>query len=208
MTEFWAWGGILIRTTRRNFSMTKKFVALEDNAITAGLVYPGSTPTKIKVPKRHLFKIAFQTWDGEKSKRVISTRYAEVTEVGTIKESENELTKYELTVRIYATADGDLFDVQGTELAGPALPAFLSLAILPATKSILVGEYAPLEARATYNDSSTRNVTALATWASNATPKATVDHGYVHGVGVGAATVSATWKTQTGTCAVTVAAAA
>ena len=32
-TDHYAWGGLLIRTSRRNFVLTRKFVALEDNAV-------------------------------------------------------------------------------------------------------------------------------------------------------------------------------
>lgn len=204
-TDHTAWGDILIRTKRRNFKLTRKFTALEENAVTYGLVWPGSTPDKIRRPKRHIFKIAFQTWDGDRSKRVMSTRYAEVASVANIKGSETELTKYEITVTIYATTDGDLFDVQGSELAGAAAPLVLSLALAPTTLAVAIGEYAPLVATATYNDSSTKVVTVLAVWTSSAITKATVDRGYVRGVAAGTSTVSAAWRTKTGTCAVTVA---
>lgn len=112
-TDHMAWGGILVATSRRNFVLTKKFVALEDNLVVAGLVWPGSGPDEQVVPDpTYKFLIAFETTDGAKKRRVISERYAQVEEVGTIKDSEAELTKYEITVKIYPTAGGVLNSVQ------------------------------------------------------------------------------------------------
>src|SRR6478609_8963943 len=47
----YAWGGILVRTSRAHFKLTKSFSALEDNAYTRSLLWPGSTTTQIVVPK-------------------------------------------------------------------------------------------------------------------------------------------------------------
>lgn len=110
--DFYAWGGILVRTSRRNFKMTRQFTALETNPTVRQLVYPGSTGTEIIVPQRSPFKIGFETREGTKTRRVISRRYAEVDEVGDITESEADLKKYEITVAIYPDANGVLFDVQ------------------------------------------------------------------------------------------------
>jgi hypothetical protein len=204
-SDKYAWGSILVRTQRSNFSLTRKFTALEDNPVVNGLLWPGSTATKRRVPRRHKFKIAFHTRDGIKEKRVISTLYAEVSNVGTIKDSETDLTKYEITVKIYPTAEGDLFDVQGDEQAAGTL---LAVALNPATKAVKVGEYsAPLVATATYSDGTTRNVSHLVTWGTLAAAKATVDHGYVHGVAVGTAKITATLRGQSAVCDVTVSAA-
>ncbi|WP_433568060.1 Ig-like domain-containing protein (plasmid) [Nocardia sp. CA-151230] len=57
----------------------------------------------------------------------------------------------------------------------------------------------------TVTDNNGRNVTALATYSSSATSKATVSStGLVTAVATGSATITATYKTFTGTCAVTV----
>lgn len=111
-SDHYAWGGILVRTSRRNFKLTRKFIALESNPAVRALVYPGSTAGTIRVPTRNRFKIAFETREGDVVRRLISSLYAEVDEVGDIVESEADLTKREITVVIYPTASGDLFVVQ------------------------------------------------------------------------------------------------
>lgn len=115
--DHYAWGGLLVRTSRKNFKMQRKFVCLERNAVTLGLVYPGSTGGVIKVPGRNYFKIAFETREGDVVRRAISSLYAEVDEVADITESESELVKYEITVTIYPNASKELFVIQ------PADPA-------------------------------------------------------------------------------------
>lgn len=113
-----AWGNRLVRTSSRNFVLTRTFSALEENATTAGLVYPGSDDGHIRIPTRHLFLIAFVTYDGpDRTRRLITPQYAEVDEVGDITENETDLTKYEITVKIYPDKDNVLFLRQ----ASPAL---------------------------------------------------------------------------------------
>lgn len=111
-SDFYAWGGILVRTSRRNFKLQRKFVCLESNATTLGLVYPGSTGGVIKVPSRNYFKVAFETREGAEVRRVISANYAEVDSVSDITESESALKKYEITVTIFPNAQKELFIVQ------------------------------------------------------------------------------------------------
>lgn len=202
-TDFFAWGSLLIRTSRKNFVLTRKFVALEDNPIVRKLVWPGSGPNTRVVPKaNYRFKIAFDTFDGDKRKRVISRRFAEVEEIGTIKDSESELTKYEITVKIYPDSSGVLFDVFPTDDA----PTLVSLAVTPATKALTTGadKFAKLTATATYSDGSTRDVTASSVWTSATPAKATVDRGYVAPVAAGTANVTAAFAGMSSTCAVTV----
>lgn len=202
-TDYHAWGGLLIRTSRRNFVLTRKFVCLEENAVTLGLVWPGSATGERSVPvPNHRFKVGFQTQDDGvgKSKRVITRKHAEVEEVGTIKDSESELTKLEITVKIYPDADGVLFDVQPDE----GSPTLSSIAVAPDVVAIGVGEFQPLTVTATYSDASTKDVSAVAVFASDDEAAATVDRGYVEGVAAGSATVTATYGDQTDTAAVTV----
>lgn len=111
-----AWGGRLVRTSSRNFVLTRTFTALEENATTTGLVYPGSDDGHIRIPERHLFLIAFVTYDGpDRVKRLITPKYAEVDEVGDVTENEAELRKFELTVKIYPDEDNVLFLRQASE---------------------------------------------------------------------------------------------
>jgi len=41
--DHFAWGGILVATTRSKFKLEKKFTVLEDNVQTRALIWPGST---------------------------------------------------------------------------------------------------------------------------------------------------------------------
>jgi|GEM_PF-1496271 len=200
-TDYFAWGGLLIRTARRKFVLTRKFIALEENAVTMGLVWPGSGPDERSIPNPNArFKFGFETIDGATVKRAITRRYAEVEEVGTIKQSESELTKLEITIKIYPDADGVLFDTQGD---GEVLTVE-SLAILPATDTIAIAEFSKLTATATYSDASTLDVTALCTWSSDTPADAVVDRGYVEGISDGAAVVTGTYNGISSTAAITV----
>lgn len=115
-SEHYAWGGILYRRTRSKHKRTFRFVALEDNDVVFGLVNPGSTrshedgvrASAIKVPRAARFAVGFETRDGDRIKRRWA-RYAEVQEIGEIKESESEPTVYEITVLIFPEADGTLY---------------------------------------------------------------------------------------------------
>lgn len=120
--EHYAWGGILYKRTTSKHKRSFKFVALEDNAVTFGLVNPGSTRTSsngvrrgtIKVPTRARFALGQEIRDGDKIKRRI-VAHAEVSEVGEIKESESEPTVYEITVLVFPTADGTLYETIETD---------------------------------------------------------------------------------------------
>lgn len=105
----YAWGGILVRTSRAHFKLTKSFTALEDNATTRSLIWPGSTDTQIVVPKPQPVKIGFETREGATVKRLITARYAEVDVDGDITENETDLTAYPLVATIFPTAEKVLF---------------------------------------------------------------------------------------------------
>lgn len=109
-----AWGGILVRTSRRNFKQTVKFNALEDNATTRALVWPGSTSSQLKIPKPDRLKIAFEIREGDTVKRLISNYEAEVSVEDDIVEQEADPTKYGLLATIFPSAGGILFDIQET----------------------------------------------------------------------------------------------
>ena len=119
--EFYAWGGILVKKTKSKHKRTVKFVCMEDNLTTFGLVNPGSTrvtasgltTSVVKIPTNEEFAMGFETRDGTKVKRRVVKR-ATVEEIGEIKESESEPTVYEVTVVIYPEPDGTLY----TELSG------------------------------------------------------------------------------------------
>lgn len=128
-SEHYAWGGVLFKRTRSKHKRTFKFVALEDNATTFGLINPGSTRTSaggirtaaIKVPTANRFAIGFEVREGTKVKRRYAV-HAEVTEIGEIKESETEPTVYEITVVVFPEADGTLYHEVETDPAGAGTP--------------------------------------------------------------------------------------
>lgn len=193
----YAWGGILVRTSRTHFKLTKSFTALEDNDVTFSLLWPGSTATVIKVPRPAKVLVAFETREGDKVRRLITSNYAEVTLDGDHGENETDLESATFVATIFPTADGDLFDRQTT-------PILVSISVTPATLTIADGEIGALTATATYSDATTANVTALATWTSSVPADATVSAGFVTGVDSGASTVTANYLGQVDTCAVTV----
>jgi hypothetical protein len=110
--DHYAWGGILVRTSRRNFKLTKKFSALEDNAVTRKLLWPGSGAGQLIVPRPVPVKVAFETRDGDSKRRLITERYAVIDVDGDVTENESDLTKYELLATIFPTAAGVLFTEQ------------------------------------------------------------------------------------------------
>jgi hypothetical protein len=120
-SEKYAWGSILYRTTRSKHKRSFKFVALEDNAVTFGLVNPGSERTsaagvrtsKIKAPTAKRFAIGFETRDGDRVKRRFGE--ATVTEVGDIKEGEEDPTVFEITVVMFPDSDGVIYTTVETD---------------------------------------------------------------------------------------------
>lgn len=124
--DFYAWGGILVATTRRNFKLQRSFTTLEDNEAVFSIAWPGSDVTfdnedytgELSVPNlQHRFKIAFELETGDKIKRVICRNYTQVEEVGEVSESESDLATRPITVTIYPDDDGVLFDVYKGERA-------------------------------------------------------------------------------------------
>lgn len=192
-----AWGGILVRTSRNHFKLTKSFTCLEDNEWTRKLIWPGSTATQIKVPKPERVLIAFETREGDKVRRLITSQYAECSLDGDHGENEVDLESATIAATIFPTSEGWLFERQDT-------PVLASISVTPATLSVAATEIGALAATATYSDASTADVTAEASWSSSDETKATVSAGFVTGVAAGASTVTASYQGQTDTCAVTV----
>lgn len=199
--EHFAWGGILVRTSRKNFKLTKEFTVLEDNAATRALIWPGSSATSYVVPKPSNIMIAFETREGGKVRRMITHNYAQVDVSGTILDNEADLKKVKLVATIFPDSAGILFDVQGK-------PTITSIAITPLTLALsLAGAFIKkLVATATYSDATTADISSLALWATDAPTKATVNNGYVTGVATGTANVSASYGgvNSTAPCVVTV----
>ncbi|QCX81048.1 Bacterial Ig-like domain (group 2) [Streptomyces sp. YIM 121038] len=192
-----AWGGMIVRTSRNHFKLTKSFTCLEDNEWTRKLVWPGSTATQIKVPRPERVLVAFETREGEKIRRLITAQYAECSLDGDHGENETDLESATIAATIFPTAEGWLFNRQDT-------PVLSSISVTPATLTVADGEISALMATATYSDASTADVTATASWVSSNPAKATVSAGFVTGVDPGSSTVTATYQGQSDTCAVTV----
>ena len=189
-----AWGGILVATTRKNFKLTKKFTALEDNATTRSLIWPGSTTTNLVVPKRADIKIAFETRTGGKVRRLISASRAQVGVDGDITDNEDDMSKVTFEATIFPDSGGVLWHRQ-------SVPAIVSLALTPLTLALSLAGAAikTLVATATYADATTGVVTASAAWFSTVPAKATVSAGYVTAVATGTTNVSATYGGITST---------
>lgn len=111
-SDSFAWGGILMRSTHKNFKLTKSFTAFESNATVNRLMWPGSVAASIKVPVIEKVKIAFETRDGAIIRRVISANYAEVTVDGDMNENENDIMSVKFLATIFPTGAGILFTVQ------------------------------------------------------------------------------------------------
>lgn len=111
-SDFFAWGGVLVRSSRRNFKQTTTFTALEDNDVTRDLIWPGSTATALFVPKPVPVKIALEKREGDRVHRLITAQHAVIDLNSDVTESEADLTKYELLATIYPKGDGQLWVVQ------------------------------------------------------------------------------------------------
>ena len=107
--DIYAWGGILVRTSRRNFKQTVAFTALEDNETTKALIWPGSAGGELIVPRPARVKVGLEMREGSTVKRLISAYEAEVVINGDITDSEADITRYELLATIFPTAEGVLF---------------------------------------------------------------------------------------------------
>jgi hypothetical protein len=116
-TDHYAWGGILVRTTRAKHKRTFTVTALEDNGRVFSVVNPGSTVTiaGANVTRGHYVPTepnvrawVIETVDGDITRRLCVAR-GEVTSVGDVVSSDSEMTGYELTITVYPDANGLLY---------------------------------------------------------------------------------------------------
>ncbi|MGW4028254.1 phage tail tube protein [Streptomyces sp. NPDC004838] len=115
-TDHYAWGGVLVRTTRGKHKRQIKVTCLEDNLVVFGLVNPGSTAVTttgtttrtVKVPTSDPRAFGLELRDGDIVKRRVIPK-GEVDEVGEVTLSDSELTAYELTITVYPAADKTLY---------------------------------------------------------------------------------------------------
>ena len=114
--DYYAWGGVLVRTVRSKHKRTFTVTAIEDNDTIFKLLNPGSTSTAtagvttrvVKVPGSDVRAFGFETRDGAITSRLLIPR-GEVTAVGDLVRVETDLSSAELTVTVYPAADGTLF---------------------------------------------------------------------------------------------------
>ena len=116
VTDHYAWGGILVRTTRSRHKRTFTVSVLEDNPTVQSLINPGSTAVTattittrtIRVPGPNVQAFGLEFRDGAVTKRIVVPR-AEVVEVGDVTYSEGELHVRELTINVLPTSAGVLY---------------------------------------------------------------------------------------------------
>ena len=115
--DHYAWGGILVRTTRSKHKRTLVVTALEDNPTVWALVNPGSAvPTTttgvttriVKVPQPNPQAFGFELKDGTITSRLVVPR-GEIIEIGDRTISDAEMAMYELTINVYPDATGVLY---------------------------------------------------------------------------------------------------
>ena len=116
VTDHWAWGNVLVRTTRAKHKRTFVVTALEDNDVVFDLANPGSdtatsggvTTRTVYTPDPNAQSFVFQLADGATIKRIYIPR-GEVTQVGEKTYSDAEMTMTELTITVYPDENGLLF---------------------------------------------------------------------------------------------------
>jgi hypothetical protein len=115
-TDHFAWGGILVRTTRSKYKRTFKVTMLEENALTYGLVNPRSdtvtvgdvTVRTVVVPNPDPRSFILETRDGDNTRRRYIPR-GEVVEVGDVKYGPEDMQGFELTINVYPDGNAQLF---------------------------------------------------------------------------------------------------
>lgn len=115
-TDYYAWGGKLIRTQRSRHKRSISVTCLEDNLTVFGLTNPGSTVSTsggvntrtIKIPKSDKTSFVLELEDGDITRRRHIPQ-GEVTEVGEVSLSESDLQAFEVTITIYPDSNDVLY---------------------------------------------------------------------------------------------------
>lgn len=103
VNDHFAWGGVLMRTTRQHFKEEVKFTAFEWNDTTWRLRNPGSVAGSLVVPRPESILIGFQTTDtdtGEKH-RLISAGHAQVSLDGDVTVTEADMSALPFVATIF-----------------------------------------------------------------------------------------------------------
>lgn len=119
-TEHFGWGIGLIKIGTRNFKLNRTLSALEDNEATRAVVWPGSTATKLMMPKPVNAWLGFETTsDLGNVERLFTVSRARLT-VPANNRNESDITRYEITANIFGKSVGsdiELFDRQASAVA-------------------------------------------------------------------------------------------
>jgi hypothetical protein len=113
----YAWGGILVRTTKSRHKRSFAVTVLEDNKVLRGILNPsgssvtatGVTTRVVKVPGPDVRAWVIELKDGTIIKRIHIPR-GEVVEVGERTFSDSELSMVELTINVLPASDGTLYN--------------------------------------------------------------------------------------------------
>lgn len=196
-SDFFAWGQVLVRTSRKNFKLQVGMTLLEYNDVTKDIIWPGSTADALVVPVPEPMLMALQLTEGDRTRRLISAYQVEF-DADSFTENESGLSNFPVMATVFPNGDGELWVPQDTNDNPPA-----SLAI-SGSGSLGASAIGKLTATVTFADSSTADVSASAKWTTSNAAKCTVAYGYVSGVAAGAATITASWGGVSGTKAMTV----
>lgn len=115
--DFFAWGGVLIRTVRSKHKRTFTASALEDNPTVFALVNPGSSQSSVSELTTRIVRVpdgsnplafGFELRDGDVTKRLIVPR-GEVSKLADLKVSDADMTMWQIDIDVYPAADGTLY---------------------------------------------------------------------------------------------------
>lgn len=114
--KHFGWGIGLIKYGSKNFEVARKMTILENNEQTIKLITPGSTATKVPMPKPVYRWVAFETdSDLADRERLITTQRARLW-VPANSRNESDPTKWEVQIAIFADGTGNIFDRQAGDL--------------------------------------------------------------------------------------------
>jgi hypothetical protein len=116
-TDLFEYSGNLIRSVQGSFTLTQAFTALERNEIVRGITWPGSTATKVVVPRHDPFPYALELFDGTHRERRIAAAGVQVSAIAPVTKTRTAADAVKVTVKVLATSDGTLFTVQSGDVA-------------------------------------------------------------------------------------------
>lgn len=123
-TEHFGWGIGLYRVGRKNYTENRVFQCLENNPTTGRLAHPGSTATKIVVPRPIALPLCFEYVDDFGNlERWFTERPADCW-IPNLDRNESDPTGKEVTAKIFAAGDGTLYTRQYTPVGELQLITF------------------------------------------------------------------------------------